>query len=64
MINFKFTASVILGILVLVTIAAGSNNIPVSGSVNNTSSAGAQVQNLATIKDPRIYASGRRNYTR
>jgi nitrite reductase (NO-forming) len=46
MVNFKFIASVILGILVLVTIAAGSNNIPVSGSVNNTSSAGAQVQNL------------------
>ena len=46
MINFKFIASVILGILVLVIIAPGSNNIPVSGSVNNTSSAGAQVQNL------------------
>ena len=46
MVNFKFIASVILGILVLMTIAAGSNNIPVSGSVNNTSSAGAQVQNL------------------
>jgi nitrite reductase (NO-forming) len=46
MINFKFIASVILGILVLMTIAAGSNNTSVSGSVNNTSSAGAQVQNL------------------
>src|SRR6476619_5067357 len=46
MINFKFTASVILGILVLVTIAAGSNNISVSGIVNNTSSTGAQLQNL------------------
>jgi nitrite reductase (NO-forming) len=46
MINFKFIAPVILGILVLMTIAAGSNNTSVSGSVNNTSSAGAQVQNL------------------
>ena len=44
--NFKFIASVILGIFVLITIAVGSNNISVSGSVNNTSSAGAQVQNL------------------
>jgi nitrite reductase (NO-forming) len=46
MINFKFITSVILGIFVLMTIAVGSNNISVSGSVNNTSSAGAQVQNL------------------
>jgi nitrite reductase (NO-forming) len=46
MVNFKFIASVILGILVLMTIAAGSNIIPVSGSVNNTSSARAQVQAL------------------
>ena len=44
--DFEFIASVILGIFVLMTIAVGSNNISVSGSVNNTSSAGAQVQNL------------------
>jgi hypothetical protein len=37
--DFEFIASVILGIFVLMTIAVGSNNISVSGSVNNTSSA-------------------------
>jgi nitrite reductase (NO-forming) len=44
--DFKFIACIILSIFVLVTIAAGTNNISVSGSVNNTSSTGAQLQNL------------------
>jgi nitrite reductase (NO-forming) len=48
MLNFdlKFIACIILSSFVLVTIAAGTNNISVSGSVNNTSSTGAQLQNL------------------
>ena len=45
MLNFRFIASIILSSFVLVTIA-GSNNISVSGSFNNSSSTGAQVQNL------------------
>jgi nitrite reductase (NO-forming) len=44
--DFKFIACIILSSFVLVTIAAGTNNISVSGSVNNTSSTGAQLQNL------------------
>jgi nitrite reductase (NO-forming) len=46
MLNFRFIASIILSSFVLVTIAAGSNSISVSGSFNNSSSTGAQVQNL------------------
>ena len=46
MLDFRFIASIILSSFVLVTIAAGSNNISVSGSFNNSSSTGAQVQNL------------------
>ena len=38
--DFKFIACIILSSFVLVTIAAGTNNISVSGSVNNTSSTG------------------------
>ena len=44
--DFKFIACIILSSFVLVTIGAGTNNISVSGSVNNTSSTGAQLQNL------------------
>ncbi len=33
MLNFKFIASIVLSSFVLMTIAAGSNNISVSGSV-------------------------------
>ena len=43
--DFKFIACIILSSFVIVTIA-GTNNISVSGSVNNTSSTGAQLQNL------------------
>jgi hypothetical protein len=37
MLDFRFIASIILSSFFLVTIAAGSNNISVSGSFNNSS---------------------------
>ena len=53
--DFKFITCIMLSSFVLVTITAGTNNISVSGTVNNTSSTGAQLQNVEPQSETHEY---------